>query len=64
LQSLFAACLEVSVPERRWMFDLLKSFTTLDWLNRAKALSASQRQQLARAYIRSDQKLAVEKLPF
>jgi predicted GTPase len=63
LQSLFAACLDASPPERRWMFDLLKSFSTHDWLNRAKGLSAAQKQQLARAYIKSDEKISAGSLP-
>jgi predicted GTPase len=63
LQSLFAACLEASTPERRWMFDLLKSFSTHDWLNRAKGLSAVQKEQLARAYIKSDEKISTSALP-
>jgi hypothetical protein len=63
LQSLFAACLDVSPPDRRWMFDLLKSFSTHDWLNKAKGLSAAQKQQLARAYIKSDEKISAESLP-
>ncbi|MGO9544263.1 MAG: GTPase family protein [Rhodomicrobium sp.] len=63
LQSLFAACLDASPPERRWMFDLLKSFSTLDWLSKAKGLSAAQKQQLARAYIKSDEKINAGALP-
>ena len=45
------------------MFDLLKSFSTYDWLNRAKGLSATQREQLARAYIKSDEKISASALP-
>ena len=63
LQSLFAACLDASPQERRWMFDLLKSFSTYDWLNKAKGLSAAQKQQLARAYIKSDEKISAGSLP-
>jgi predicted GTPase len=63
LQSLFAACLDASTAERRWMFDLLKSFSTHDWLNRAKGLSAAQKEQLARAYIKSDEKISASALP-
>ncbi len=63
LQSLFAACLDASPLDRRWMFDLLKSFTTHDWLNEAKGLSAAQKQQLARAYIKSDEKISARSLP-
>ncbi len=63
LHALFAACLNASKPERRWMFDLLKSFSTYDWLNKAKGLSAAQKQQLARAYIKSDEKVSLEGLP-
>jgi predicted GTPase len=63
LQRLFAACLDAAPQDRRWMFDLLKSFSTHDWLNRAKGLSAAQKQQLARAYIKSDEKISAGSLP-
>jgi hypothetical protein len=46
LQALFLACVTAAPPERRWMFDLVKSFSTSDWLVRAKGLSEAQRRAL------------------
>jgi predicted GTPase len=57
LQALFRDCLQAAPKNRRWMFDVLKSFSTSDWLARAKGLSDSQRTALAERYIASDQKL-------
>lgn len=44
LQSLYLECVRSAPAARRWMFDLIKSFSTADWLQRAKGLSAAQRQ--------------------
>jgi len=44
LQSLYLECVRSAPASRRWMFDLIKSFSTADWLQRAKGLSPSQRQ--------------------
>lgn len=57
LQALFNACLQSAPKNRRWMFELLKSFSTSDWLARAKALTPAQREQLAKRYISSDAKI-------
>jgi uncharacterized protein len=57
LQSLFATCLRAAPERRRWMFELLKSFSTHDWLNRAKGLSEAQKADLAKAHIKSDAKI-------
>lgn len=48
LQSLYLECVRSAPAERRWMFDLIKSFSTADWLARAKGLSAAQRQAFLR----------------
>jgi len=63
LQALFAACVRSAPEKRRWMFELIKSFTTRDWLNRAKGLSEAQRASLAERYIKSDQKLKMLRPP-
>lgn len=63
LQALFAACVKSAPEKRRWMFELIKSFTTRDWLNRAKGLSETQREQLAERYIRSDARIRMGKPP-
>jgi predicted GTPase len=62
LQALFNACLQAAPKGRRWMFELLKSFSTHDWLARAKGLTAVQREQLAKRYIASDAKLRLREL--
>ena len=62
LQELFATCLRAAPPERRWMFELIKSFSTHDWLSRAKGLSDAQRAALARAHIKADEKIALDAL--
>ncbi|MEZ5773842.1 MAG: GTPase [Hyphomicrobiaceae bacterium] len=62
LQALFNACLKAAPKKRQWMFELLKSFSTRDWLDRAKGLSAAQRRQIAERYIQSDKKLALDRL--
>ena len=62
LQALFLACIKSAPPERRWMFELLKSFSTFDWLERAKGLSEVQKRELAKRYIASDAKIELEKL--
>lgn len=63
LQALFAACVKSAPEKRRWMFELIKSFTTRDWLNRAAGLSDTQRDQLAARYIKSDAKIRMGKPP-
>jgi hypothetical protein len=62
LQALFNACLQSAPKGRRWMFEVLKAFSTQDWLARAKGLSPAQRQQLADRYIVADQKLKLDQL--
>jgi len=44
LQTLYLACIRSAPPARRWMFDLIKSFSTADWLERATGLTQAQRQ--------------------
>lgn len=44
LQSLYLECVRSAPAARRWMFELIKSFSTADWLRRAKGLSPSQQQ--------------------
>ncbi|MDX2289013.1 MAG: GTPase [Hyphomicrobiaceae bacterium] len=62
LQALFNACLKSAPKGRRWMFEILKSFSTADWLDRAKGLSSAQRQSLAQRFIQSDAKLRLDDL--
>lgn len=62
LQRLFTTCLKAAPRPRRWMFELLKSFSTDDWLRRAKGLTPAQRRELARAHIRSDEKISLDSL--
>lgn len=62
LQALFATCLKAAPPERRWMFELIKSFSTHDWLKRAKGLSDAQRAALAKAHIKADEKITLDRL--
>lgn len=62
LQVLFRTCLESAPQNRRWMFELLKSFSTADWLSRAKGLTNTQREQLTERYITSDAKLRLDQL--
>lgn len=63
LQALFAACVKAAPPAQRWKFDLLKSFSTRDWLDRAKGLTAEQRSRLAARYIASDAKVRLSQVP-
>ncbi|MCB1512477.1 MAG: 50S ribosome-binding GTPase [Hyphomicrobiaceae bacterium] len=63
LQALYNACLQRAPQRRRWMFELLKSFSTQDWLAQAKGLSADQKKLLAERYISSDAKLRLDDLP-
>jgi predicted GTPase len=49
LQSLYLECVRAAPQPRRWMFDLIKSFTTTDWLARATGLTAAQRQAFVKA---------------
>jgi uncharacterized protein len=60
LQNLFAVVLKAAPEQRRWMFELLKSFSTHDWLNRAKGLSDAQKAELAKAHIKSDAKIRLD----
>jgi hypothetical protein len=60
LQNLFAVVLKAAPERRRWMFELLKSFSTHDWLNRAKGLSDAQKAELAKAHIKSDAKIRLD----
>lgn len=63
LQALFAACVRNAPERRRWMFELIKGFSTRDWLNRAQGLSEAQREQLAQRYINSDAKIRMDRAP-
>lgn len=62
LQKLFAACVESAPAARRWMFQLLKSFSTLDWLEQATGLSDAQRAALSDQYIAKEDTLDAETL--
>ena len=62
LQALFTALIESAPPQRRWMFDLVKSFSTRDWLARAKGLNDAQRKALSDRYATADRKLPVDAL--
>lgn len=62
LQKLFNACLHAAPANRRWMFEILKSFSTRDWLNQARGLTEEQRQALAERYITSDRKLSLDQV--
>lgn len=62
LQALFTTCLKAAPKNRRWMFELLKSFSTRDWLAQAKGLSPTQRAALAEKYIASDSAITLDQL--
>ena len=63
LQSFFRICLEHSPPGKRWMFEILKGFSTRDWLNGAKGLSKKQRAALEGRFLQADA-LDLNGLPF
>lgn len=63
LQALFNACLDEAPKPRRWMFEILKAFSTRDWLAQAKGLSARQRAELEARYALSDAPLKLDGLP-
>ncbi len=54
LQRLYLACLNAAPADRRWMFEMLKSFSTYDWLAGASGLTAKQRAMVAERYITAD----------
>ncbi len=60
LQALFKACLDEAPKHRRWMFEILKSFSTRDWLAQAKGLSQRQRQDLEAKYLSADRAMSLE----
>jgi uncharacterized protein len=60
LQALFKACLDEAPKERRWMFEVLKSFSTRDWLAQAKGLSRLQRRELEAKYLSADRAMSLE----
>lgn len=63
LQLLFKACLDEAPPHRRWMFEILKAFSSRDWLAQAKGLSAQQRKALEAKFLQSEeQSLQLEPL--
>ena len=57
LQALFTACLDHAPKQRRWMFEILKGFSTRDWLAGAKGLSPQQRRDIEAKFLQSDQPL-------
>ena len=63
LQALFNACLDEAPKHRRWMFEILKGFSTRDWLAQAKGLSRAQREALEAKYLKSDEPLRLDRLP-
>lgn len=60
LNALFLTCLRAAPKERRWMFDLLKSFSSKDWLSQAKGLSETQRAALEEQFAGSERKLRLD----
>ncbi len=62
LQALFSALIESAPPQRRWMFDLVKSFSTSDWLAGAKGLTDAQRRALAERYLSTDRGMTMDAL--
>jgi len=60
LQALYRVCLQAAPEGKRWMFELLKSFSTMDWLAQAKGLNEAQRRKLAETYISSDAELSLD----
>jgi small GTP-binding protein len=63
LQALFNACLDEAPKQRRWMFEVLKAFSTRDWLAQAKGLSQKQREALEAKYLLSDEVVRIDGLP-
>jgi hypothetical protein len=63
LQALFRACLDEAPKHRRWMFEVLKAFSTRDWLAQAKGLSRKQREALEEKYLAADAPLQLDALP-
>lgn len=39
-------------PHRRWMFELVRSFTAEDWLNQANGITEEQRDTISKRYQR------------
>jgi small GTP-binding protein len=62
LQALFNACLDEAPKHRRWMFEILKAFSTRDWLAQAKGLSNKQREALEAKYLKSDEPFQIGSL--
>lgn len=52
LHELFLACLANAPDHRRWMFDLVRSFTPLQWAERATGLTDAQRATIVARYRR------------
>jgi predicted GTPase len=50
LQTLYLECVRTAPGPRRWLFDLIKSFSTADWLARAEGLTEAQRQAFVKAH--------------
>lgn len=64
LQSFFRVCLDHAPPGKRWMFEILKGFSTRDWLDGAQGLSKRQREALEAKYFRADAALDLNGMPF
>jgi small GTP-binding protein len=62
LQALFNACLDEAPKHRRWMFEILKAFSTRDWLAQARGLSNKQREALE-AKLSADEPFRLDGLP-
>lgn len=60
LQSLFAACVKSAPDNRRWMFEIIKAFSSHDWLDKATGLNKTQRDTLASKYIHADGKMQLD----
>jgi small GTP-binding protein len=63
LQALFNACLDEAPRRRRWMFEILKAFSTRDWLAQAKGLSPRQREALEAKYLQAEEPFRLDDLP-
>jgi small GTP-binding protein len=62
LQKMFAACVKAAPADRRWMFEILKAFSTWDWLDKASGISDAAKDKLAAQYIASDAPVDVRQL--
>ncbi len=52
LHELFLTCLRHAPAHRRWMFDVVRSFSPEDWLGQAQGLTDAQRATIVKRYRR------------